>query len=219
MNCKSILFDLDGTLLDSLDDLADAVNSVLLNRGFPVHPTEAYRFFVGDGLFPLIQRAVPIGISEDVVRKCCEEFAFFYNKCWHTKSTLYSGIMEMLLELSREGVILGILSNKPDGFTQTIVKHFFPNNPFGYVAGHKEDIAKKPDPAGALYAAQRLGVLPEATFFVGDTAIDIQTGKNAGMKTIGVTWGFRPETELLANNADKIVYSPKEIIDYVRISS
>lgn len=140
MNCTSIIFDLDGTLLDSLDDIVDAINNVLIQRGFPVHSAEAYRFFIGDGLFILMQRAVPVGTSDNVVRKCCEEFSFFYNKCWHTKTTLYSGVQNMLLDLQRDGISLGILSNKPDKFTQTIVKYFFPDNPFIYVAGQKEDI-------------------------------------------------------------------------------
>ena len=216
---RAIIFDLDGTLLNSLDDLADACNIVLQGRGFPTHPTGAYKIFIGDGLAVLMQRIVPKETEEETVQACCNEFAQVYKNCWHAKSKLYDGISTMLSDLVDDGITLAILSNKPDAFTQIIVEHFLRDVPFKYIAGQKKDIPKKPDPAGAIYAAKILGIPAENTIFVGDSAGDIQTGRRAGMKTIGVSWGFRTEEELRANKADKIVHSPEEIIYYVRATS
>lgn len=216
---RAIIFDLDGTLLDSLDDLADACNSVLKQKRFPIHPIESYKTFVGGGLLSLMQRIVPSGTDEDTIHACCSDFSEVYKKCWHAKSKPYDGITKMLSDLVSENVKLGILSNKPDAFTQVIAEHYFSDVPLLYIAGQKNEIPKKPDPAGAIYAANILDTPIENTFFIGDSAVDIQTGRRAGMKTIGVTWGFRSEEELRANKADKIVHSPKEIIDYVRITS
>ena len=216
---KAIIFDLDGTLLNSLDDLADACNTVLRERGYPTHSSHAYKIFIGDGLAVLMGRIVPGGTDEETVQACCNDFAGVYQKSWHAKSRLYDGVNRMLSDLAGDDITLAILSNKPDAFTQIIVEHFLPNVPFQYIAGQKNDIPKKPDPAGAIYAAKILGIPTENTIFVGDSAGDIQTGRRAGMKTIGVTWGFRSEEELRANKADKIVHSPEEIIHYVRATS
>ncbi len=215
MACKGIIFDLDGTLLDTLEDLAEAANNTLEFYGFPAHPVDAYRFFVGEGLKTLLQRIVPGNDrSEEQLQEYMNKFTEIYAQTWNKKTTVYEGIPEMLIDLTAAGLPLAVLSNKPHAFTELCVETFFPDKPFLHVFGQRDTIAKKPDPAGALDIAGRLGVAAGDILFVGDTATDIQTGNSAGMKTIGVEWGFRTRTELEENNAWKIVTRPVEVVSH-----
>ncbi len=212
---KAVLFDLDGTLLDSLEDIADAANSSLAAKGFKTHPFDEYNYFVGDGLLTLIQRIVPKGTSEGTIAECCKLFAVHYKQCWHNKSKIYKGIEVLLNSLSENNIQLGVLSNKPDEFTQEVVKYYFKENLFSYISGQKEGVDKKPSPAGVYLAAESLNLSTNDIVFVGDTSVDMQTGKNADIFTIGVSWGFRPVDELKNHGADLIVNEPKEITNYV----
>ncbi len=215
MHKKTVIFDLDGTLLDTLADLAYAGNAVLAEYGFPEHPVDKYKYFVGDGMRVLIERIVPSTCTLEEINTCCAAFNRIYGECWDRSTTLYSGVQDMLKRLTNEGVRLAILSNKPHQFTTACVKRFFPQQRFDLVFGQRDDVKKKPDPAGALEIAEKLGVQPSECVYVGDTAVDMQTGKSAGMFTVGVLWGFRTLRELQENKADLIVHHPMEIVDHV----
>jgi len=215
MNCKSAIFDLDGTLLDTLQDLAYAGNQVLATRGFPQHPVEAYKQFVGDGLRVLMERITPAGADEVEIETCCALFSEIYGKCWDHQSRPYPGILAMLAKLRANGVRCSVLSNKPHQFTEVYIERFFADDDFEIVFGQREGVKKKPDPAGAIEIANLMQVAPADCIYIGDTSVDMRTGKSAGMFTIGVLWGFREKEELQQNNADMIVSSPMEIVDYV----
>jgi phosphoglycolate phosphatase len=212
MRFKATLFDLDGTLLNTLDDLADTGNATLASLHYPVHPTDSYRYFVGDGMRVLIMRILPATCSEEQISECERIFQRIYAAHWADKSRPYTGIEAMIFRLREMGLKLAILSNKPDDFTGLCVDRFFPAHTFDCVRGQQEGVPKKPDPAGALIISERLGMEPADILYVGDTATDMQTGKSAGMKTAGVLWGFRELLELEKNGADYIVSHPQEIV-------
>lgn len=216
---KIIVFDLDGTLLDTLDDLADAGNEVLKKSGFPEHARNGYKYFVGDGMRVLIDRITPDTVFGKELDACCALFEDTYSSCWDNKTRVYDGIAEMIVKLKNLGIKLTILSNKPHEFTKMCVENYFPENSFDLVFGQRQGVAKKPDPAGAYEIARLLGVNPEECMYVGDTAVDMQTGKSAGMFTVGVLWGFRDFEELQRNKADLIVKHPMEIVKHVVSSS
>ena len=215
MKYKGIIFDLDGTLLDTLEDLADAANATLEHFSFPVHPRDSYRYFVGEGLKTLMQRIVPgSSATDDELNGYMKKFGEIYSQKWNARSAPYHGIPEMIASLSAAGLQLAVLSNKPHGFTEICVETFFPEKPFVYVYGQREGIPKKPDPAGAFELAEKMGLGVEEILYVGDTSTDMKTGNSAGMKTIGVEWGFRERAELEENNAWRIVSTPAEVVLY-----
>ena len=215
MKCKGLIFDLDGTLLDTLDDLAEAANTTLQYFGYPVHPVNSYRYFVGEGLKTLMQRIVPDpSVSDDELNGYMKKFSEIYSQIWNAHSAPYAGISEMIRALTKAGLQLAVLSNKPHEFTKICVDAFFPDNPFLFVVGQRQGVARKPDPAGALELAEKMGLDVAEILYVGDTATDMQTGNRAGMKTIGVEWGFRDRAELKENNAWKIVLTPAEVVSY-----
>ena len=213
MPYKAILFDLDGTLLDTLEDLGDAVNRVLSARGLPVHPIDAYRFFVGDGVAKLIERALPEDKRDaETVRSCLEAFRADYDRNWNVKTKPYDGIGAMLDELTARGLKRAILSNKPHEFTQLCVREFLSKWTFDAVIVQREKVPLKPDPAGALELALTLGISPAAFLYLGDTAVDIKTAIAAGMTPVGVLWGFRPEKELRESGAKILIEQPLEVL-------
>jgi len=211
----TIIFDLDGTLVDSLEDIAEAANSALRSMGYPLHPVDRYRYFVGDGLMTLARRIVPEAIDEKSVQQIAAEFKTQYKRIWNRTSHPYKGIEMMLRQLAENGLNLAVLSNKPDDFTQVFVSTLFPGVTFGRVFGNREQVPKKPDPTGALEIAHYFGSEPSSCLFVGDTSVDILTGKAAGMTSIGVTWGFRERLELERAGADIIINKPEELTAYV----
>lgn len=214
MTLLSIIFDLDGTLLDTLVDLAETCNEVLLHQHFPTHPTIAYKNFVGDGLQTLMKRAAPVGTNDTVIQQCCRSFKNLYSRNWKRNSCPYEGINDMLSALLKHGVRLAVLSNKPHDFTRLFVDEFFPNGEFSIVYGQRDGFPKKPDPTVALEIATLLEARPQGMLFVGDSGVDIQTGKAAKMLTAGVAWGFRSVEELTENNADLVVNNPLELQQY-----
>lgn len=212
---KAVLFDLDGTLLNSVEDLANATNRTLAQFGFPTHPLPRYYHFIGDGMRNLILRALPIGVDENDTHfpKILEAMRTNYASSWAECSTPYPGICGMLERLNRSGIPLAVLSNKPHSFTVEVVNYFFGATPWACVEGAKERRPIKPDPTGALEIAEYLKLSPEDLAFVGDTSTDMQTAKRAGMISIGVTWGFRDEDELKKHGASHIAHSAEELVD------
>ena len=194
MRYSSIIFDLDGTLLDTLSDLAETCNEVLTRHHFPTHPLPAYKGFVGDGLYTLVGRMTPVATANIVLQGCAALFTEIYSRNWKRKSCLYDGINAMLAALKEQGMLLAILSNKPHEFVTLCVDEFFPEGLFTIVYGQRTGFPKKPDPSSALEIVERLGTRPQDTMFVGDSGVDMKTAKAAGMTAAGVSWGFRSVT-------------------------
>ncbi len=216
----TILFDLDGTLLDTLDDLADSMNAVLGRMGYAPHPVASYRTFVGDGVEVLARRALPPSQASDerVVQECARRMREEYGERWAVKTRPYEGIPELLRELRARSVTCAVLSNKPDRYSQATVHHFFAQGTFQVVLGAREDYPRKPDPAGAVMIAEMLGVSPRDVLYVGDTDTDMQTATRAGMKAVGALWGFRTAEELRAHGARHLCATPLELLDLLEAS-
>lgn len=216
MNFKAVIFDLDGTLLDSLEDIADAANRVLLNKGFPSHNVDAYRYFVGDGIHILMSRVLPEERrDDDTIEECIKSFREEYSHNWYVKTRPYEGIPEMLDELTARGLKLAVLSNKPDDFAKKCVYEFFREWHFEVVWGYQSQIPPKPDPGGALQIAEQMDVQPESILYLGDTDIDMKTAVAAGMFSIGALWGFRSLEELKNGGAKEVIARPEDILDFL----
>ena len=211
---KACFFDLDGTLLDSLADIADATNAALEAHGYPSHPYDAYRYLVGYGINALLSGALPEGLTKERMLEIMPAMRKNYAEGWARKTAAYPGIHALLKNLQARGLVMAILSNKPHSFTVKTVEHFFPGTPFADVRGQLPDGAAKPDPTSALDMAHALGLKPETVFFIGDTRTDMETAVNAGMTAVGVTWGFRDEKELRDYGAKIIIHSPEELLPY-----
>lgn len=213
---KGIIFDLDGTLIDSLADIATAANAVLEQFGFAVHPIQDYRIFVGDGVNVLMERIVPgQELTDEFKMKFLLAWKKEYSKQWNVQTLPYDGILDLLNELKKGDYRLGVLSNKPQEFTQACVAEFFESDLMKPVWGLCEDRPKKPDPKGALEMASEWGLAPEEILYVGDTSTDMQTAVNAGMWPLGVSWGFRSKDELLAHGARSIIDHPMDLMKIV----
>lgn len=213
---QAVLFDLDGTLLNTLADLGNATNRVLAARGFPTHPLDAYRYFVGDGARILVTRALPpANRDEQTIQDCLDGFRADYDQNWQVATQPYDGIAEMLDALTARGLKLAVLTNKPHEFTQRCVEELLPRWTFEAVLGQREGFPRKPDPAGALEIANRLQIPPANFLYLGDTAVDMQTARAAGMFPVGVLWGFRPAEELQASGAQMLIERPGEVVGLV----
>lgn len=214
MNRHAVIFDLDGTLLDTLDDLADSGNEALTERGFPAHAVDAYRHFVGDGVDMLVRRILPEDHrDEQTMARVGEAYRRQYTARWKAKTKPYAGIEQLLDEFTARKVRMAVLSNKPDDFTQQCVAEFLGDYPFDPVLGHRDGMARKPDAEGALQIAAGWKLSAAEIIYVGDTATDMQTATAAGMYAVGVLWGFRGEEELRANGAELIIKHPTELLD------
>jgi phosphoglycolate phosphatase len=213
MNYKAIIFDLDGTLLNSLIDIADSVNFVLKKYNLPVHSIEDYKLFIGSGIEKLVERALPDNISDENFRKYLSEIKSVYEKNQISKTKPYDGILEMLKILNNKGVSLNILSNKPINFTKMVVEHFLGDIKFDNVLGAREGVPKKPNPQAVFEIIDSLKLNKEEVLYVGDTGTDMQTAENAGLTSVGVLWGFRGLEELMENNADYIIEEASKIIE------
>lgn len=213
MDCKVIIFDLDGTLLDTLADLAAAGNRVLEEAGLPVHPVDSYRYFVGDGLATLVARILPEEMrSEEEFVRMAAAFKKVYATKWNATTRPYEGVDVLLNGLQERNVSLNVLSNKPDEFTRICVQEFLADWSFDQVLGNREGLPRKPDPTGALEIAARLKVNPSQIAYLGDTATDMQTATAAGMYPLGALWGFRTAEELQESGAARLVSSPEEVL-------
>ncbi len=209
MPLKAVLFDLDGTLVDSLADIAGSMNRTLVRRGHPPHRVEAYRGFIGEGVEHLVRRALP-GASPDELAQVLAAYRADYLEHLFDGSPPYPGIPELLQALRARGVPLAVLSNKAEPATVKLAEGLFPGL-FAQVRGERPGTPKKPDPTAALALAAALGVAPADCAFVGDTAIDMKTARAAGMVPVGVAWGFRPE-ELVPHGAAHVLSHPRELL-------
>lgn len=214
MRYKALIFDLDGTLLDTIEDLADAGNRVLMKLGMVPHPVSAYCTMVGDGLRTLIERILPADkISETLVERGMEAFAADYGMNWNNKTAMYKGIEAMLDDLDAAGVPLSILSNKPHQFTVECVETLLSKWTFQPIFGQREGVPKKPEPTAALEIAALLQLDPAEILYMGDTATDMETANRAGMDSVGVLWGFRTAEELTSAGARYLIAQPSELSD------
>lgn len=215
MRYKAAIFDFDGTLLDTLEDLADAMNAILREYGMPVHPVDSYRYFVGDGMENLARRSAIEGTGDAVIRAMAERIDVVYGDGWNRKTRPYDGVADLLAEMRAKGLKIGLLSNKPDQFTQVMAKYYFSPGAFDAVFGSRPGVPKKPDPAAALEIAGLFHLQPPEILYFGDTNTDMRTGRSAGMATIGVSWGFRPVAELKEAGAQAIIDTPAEALRFL----
>jgi phosphoglycolate phosphatase len=213
MNFHAVLFDLDGTLLNTLEDLADSTNLALRQLGLPEHPVASYKRFVGDGMENLVRRAVPEehGDSATLV-KCTNLTRAHYAARWAAKTRPYDGIPNLLDALTMRGIRMAVFSNKPDEFAQLCVERLLAGWHFEVVLGFRPALPKKPDPAGARLIAQRLRLEPAAFVYLGDTDTDMQTAAAAGMFPVGALWGFRTAEELAAHGARILIREPLDLL-------
>jgi len=212
MKYPAIIFDLDGTLLNTLDDIAFSMNAALAGLGAPTHRADNYRRFVGQGLDRLAYLVLPENRrDETTVMQCVAAMRKVYAGRWAHETKPYAGIPGMLLSLRKANVRCAVCSNKAHDFTVKMVNHFFGAAAFAMVLGGGK-FAPKPDPEGALYIAKAMGIDPMAFMYIGDSDIDMQTADRAGMYPVGVAWGFRSKEELLANGAKILVNKPQEIV-------
>jgi phosphoglycolate phosphatase len=209
-----VLFDLDGTLLDTLADIANSTNAALTRLGFPPHPQDAYRYFLGEGMDWLVRRALPeTNHDSDTLKQCHDLIIAEYETRWTQNSRPYPGIPELLAELDQRGIAKAVLSNKPDKFTKKTVEKLLPHFKFEIVRGATQDIPNKPDPAGAIRIAAELDIPSERFIYLGDTATDMQTANAAGMFAAGALWGFRTAEELSANGARVLLKTPLDVLN------
>ena len=210
---RALISDLDGTLLDTLEDLADSVNAALARLGLPQHELEAYRYLVGDGRRALALQALPVDRREQatldpMIAYIGEE----YEKRWMDRSQPYEGIPEFLDALTALGVRMAILSNKLHSYTEAVVSTLLPDWSFEFVLGESPSTPRKPDPSGAMHIVERMGIEPGECLYIGDSGVDMQTATAAGLYPVGVLWGFRTADELLSNGAKVLVEKPADII-------
>lgn len=218
-NFRAVIFDLDGTLINSLHDIADSMNRVLESKGFQTHHYDAYRYFVGRGLRVLVGRTLPEELrTEEMITDLYSGLVKDYKENCLGKTVLYEGISELLDALNKKPLKLAILSNKADEITQKITNDLVPLWPFEIILGSKAEFPRKPDPTSALLISQQLGVSPNEILYVGDTGVDMTTAVAAGMYPVGVTWGFRTKEELLEHGAKAIIDKPLELLDLLNLA-
>jgi phosphoglycolate phosphatase len=218
MKYKGIIFDLDGTLVDSLQDIADAMNEMLSCNGYATHDESVYKLFVGSGIRNLVYKALPAyARKEDIINRCFAEMMALYRNNFVDKSDLYPGISDMLDQLALKGVKMSILSNKADEFVSKVVDVLLPNWEFESVIGLTTEEDKKPNPKYALQLANEMGFNASEIVFMGDSSVDMKTAINAGMTPVGVLWGFRSKEELLENGAKYLLEKPSDFFEVIDI--
>lgn len=212
---RAVLFDLDGTLTNTLEDIADAMNRSLRLHGLPEWPLDAYRYLVGDGAKKLAERAVRD--RQELALSVQQEYQAYYQEHTRVKTQPYDGVPEMLRALQDKGLKLAVFSNKPDADTRNVVAHFFPDIPWAAVRGQIEGVPVKPDPTGALAVAEALQIPPAEFLYLGDTATDMHCAVNAGMLPIGALWGFRTAEELQSSGARQLVQHPMDVLSCLEL--
>ena len=208
---KVAIFDLDGTLLNTLDDLANACNYALNKFYFPTHDVESYKKFIGNGIFKLVERAMPDDKKDrETVENVLKAFSDYYNEHMMDMTKPYGGIINLLDELRGSGIKLAVVSNKKHEFAIEIVKKYFGDR-LNVILGHRENYNAKPDPVSVLEIIDKFNVLKDECIYIGDSNVDILTARNAGVQCIGVSWGFRGKQELADAGADYLVDNTKEL--------
>ncbi|WP_134139118.1 HAD family hydrolase [Flavobacterium sp. S87F.05.LMB.W.Kidney.N] len=212
MKFKGIIFDLDGTLVNSLEDISDAMNTVLTGLNYPTHTYDTYQYFIGSGLRNLVSKALPASNnSEEQIENCFDCMIETYREVCTIKTKPYDGILELLDNLSSQNIKLAVFSNKADELTKKIAAEIFPDY-FDAAVGLSTEELKKPNPFEALEISKNWNLKPEEILFVGDSDIDMQTAVNATMFPVGVSWGYRTEDELIASGAKVVIHNPSDLI-------
>ncbi|GJN63581.1 MAG TPA: HAD family hydrolase [Candidatus Faecalibacterium intestinipullorum] len=212
----TILFDLDGTLLNTIDDLADAANWVCAQNGWPQHTVAEYKYMVGNGIPKLVERFSPAEArTPDRLAETLAQFTARYDAHKEDKTAPYPGIPELLKELKAAGIQTAVFSNKADALCGKIIEHYFGPGAFSAVRGSRPGVPTKPDPTGLWDLMRQLNADPATTLFVGDSDVDILTGHNAGLPAMGAVWGFRGAGELTAAGAEALAFRPGDILDYI----
>lgn len=214
MKYSTIIFDLDGTLLNTLDDLADSVNIMLEREGYPQRTREDIREFIGNGARNLVRKALPEAVSEDEITRCLTRYKKIYLEHMFLKTAPYQGIDGMLRELKSRGVKLGVVSNKPDDATREMCEFYF-SGILDAVIGDNQERKKKPAPDNIFEIMKLLDSDKSKTLYVGDSDVDMETAKNAGLDCAGVAWGYRPEEMLTEHGADYIIEEPGQLINLI----
>jgi phosphoglycolate phosphatase len=216
MKIRAVIFDLDGTLLDTLEDIALSMNSSLISAGFPGHPVASYRRFIGAGIAMLAHRALPEDHRDErTIEQMVAAMLTTYGNHWADHTRPYPGIPKVLDALSSRAIPMAVLSNKIDRFTREIVAALLGDWKFAAVIGAQEALPAKPDPMGARLIAQRLGIEEQAFLYLGDSAIDMQTAVSAGMFPVGALWGFQSAGALRTAGARKLIQEPAELLKLI----
>jgi len=214
---KLVIFDMDGTLLNTLDDLADSCNHILRQYGYPAHPVAAYKYFVGDGIRTLIARTVPNEALQkpELLHSIETDFLAYYTLHKIDKTAPYEGIIPVLNQLQSKNVQIAVASNKIHREIAPLLDYYFPSIKFAAAMGQKPEVPTKPNPDVVYEILAQTQIKKEETLYVGDTAVDMKTGKSAGIYTIGVLWGFRAEKELIENGADELIQNPEDLLPLI----
>ena len=215
---KAVIFDLDGTVADTLEDLASAVNHALTESGFDPYPVDDYRHFVGNGVDSLIRTVLKDHATDELMLRLKEEFRDYYaaHVLDHTKA--YSGMAQLLKKLREENILTAVISNKPDRYVPKILEALYPDHRFDLQWGQREGIERKPAPDSLYQALEHFSLSPKDALYVGDSDVDVRFAHNAGLKVCGVEWGFRGREELLSSGADFIVKTPEELYPIIKES-
>jgi phosphoglycolate phosphatase len=209
---QGLIFDLDGTLVDSLPGIANSLNRALEGLRLPLHSRQAVRGFIGDGARVLVSRAAPQGAGEPLIEELERAFKTDYALTWPQGTAAYPGVAELLTELQQRGIPLAVLSNKPHAFTTAMVNELFAEVPFAAVLGQRPGIPHKPAPAGAFEIAAMLGLPAQASMMIGDSTMDIETARRSGMLAVAVSWGYHDRQALLAALPDALIDTPEELL-------
>ena len=206
---KAVIFDLDGTLVNSLPDISASMNRALTKAGLPIFTVSEYKYKVGNGVIKIAERSV--GERTDKLDQVLADYMADYAVNCRVNSYAYEGIADAMKTMLARGLAVCVLSNKDQADTENVLAHYFPDVAFSVIRGRVEGVPLKPAPDGALLIARQLSVQPEECWYVGDTSMDMRCGNDAGMETIGVLWGFRPREELVANQARHLAATPAEL--------
>jgi phosphoglycolate phosphatase len=213
MRFSAVIFDLDGTLLDTLKDIADSANRTLAEHGMPTLPLDDYLLLVGEGVARLFERAVPESMrSLEMLQRCGDWFRDDYSRNWDVATRPYDDADRLLQEVSGRGIKMSVLSNKPHNFTQQCVSNYFPGHQFELVIGQSDDVPAKPDPTGVQRIVEHEGLPLEEFLFLGDTGTDMQTAVAANVYPVGALWGFRTRDELIENGAQELIAKPLDLL-------
>lgn len=213
---KAVLFDLDGTLANSLIDLAAATNQALVKFGYPEREVDNFRYYAGDGIPKMIERALPEDArTPEIIDKVKADYFVYYNEHYNDSTCTYNGVPELLNALESMGITMAVVTNKAQAFAEKVINKLFGDKYFSLVFGQRDGVPNKPDPTLTLMAMKELGVNPEECIFLGDSGMDVATGVNSGAYPVGELWGFRDEQELKENGAKRIILNPLELIDII----